>query len=65
VVGLLAFTRLAPNGFSEQHLAIARQVAALVAPLIENTIFLERERGRGRRLAGLTELAPIFGTTLN
>jgi transcriptional regulator with GAF, ATPase, and Fis domain len=64
-VGMLAFTRRVPDGFSEQHLTIARQMGALVGPLIENTILLERERGRRRRLVSLTELAPIFGATLH
>ena len=65
VIGALLIGSLPPNAFAEPHLATARQVADLIAPLIENVVLLHREQRRRSRLAALDGLARVFGTSLN
>jgi two-component system response regulator HydG len=65
VVGTVIVTSLRPRTYGESHLALLRQVATLVGPLIENAVLLERERRRRKRLTSLTGMAKIFGPTLD
>src|SRR5207253_9947639 len=41
-----------------------RRIADLIGPLIENIVLLQRERRRRQRLAALTHLTGVFGTSL-
>jgi transcriptional regulator with GAF, ATPase, and Fis domain len=65
VIGAILATSLSPNAYGESRLALLQQIALLIGPFIDNIILLERERRRRRRLAALTGLTDIFGTTLD
>jgi Nif-specific regulatory protein len=65
VVGVLATTSLAPRTYGPTELALAGQVADLIAPFIENVVLLERERRRRRRLRALDGLTRALGGSLD
>jgi len=65
IVGILFVGSATPNAYTETHVAMARQVAELISPFIENIVVLHREQRRRRRLATLVGLACIFGSSLN
>ncbi|MFA5026734.1 MAG: sigma 54-interacting transcriptional regulator [Candidatus Methylomirabilota bacterium] len=64
-IGTFSATSYAPALYREEHLEAFRRVADLIAPFIENVVLLHRERRRRRRLAALTDLAAVFGASLN
>ncbi len=65
VIGALVATTRNSHAYTEEHLAIFRQVADLIAPFIENVVLLQRERRRRRRLRALEGLAHALGIGLN
>lgn len=65
IIGALLIGSYTPDTYAENHVARARGIADLIAPLIENVILLHREQRRRRRLAALGGLAPVFGASLN
>ncbi len=65
VVGCLAASSLAARAYTDLHLATGRQVADLIAPFIQSTVLLQRERRRLRRLHGLDALGPALATSLD
>ncbi|HSB69048.1 MAG TPA: sigma 54-interacting transcriptional regulator [Candidatus Methylomirabilis sp.] len=65
VVGALVATRLASHAYTETHLATLRQLGNLVAPFIQSTILLQRERERQRRLRVVGTLAEVLATSLD
>jgi Nif-specific regulatory protein len=65
VVGCLAASSLTAGAYTDQHLATGRQVADLIAPFIQSTVLLQRERRRLRRLHGLAALGPALATSLD
>ena len=50
--------------YTEAHASACRQVADLIAPLVDSVVALHRERRRRERLAAATALAPILGASL-
>ncbi len=65
IMGTLSATSYEPGRYTADHLNAFRQVADLIAPFIENVVLLHRERRRRRRLAALSDLARVFGASLN
>jgi len=65
IIGALSATSYVPGIYTEDHIKAVRQVADLIAPFIENTVLLHRERRRRSRLAALTGLASVFGASLD
>jgi transcriptional regulator with GAF, ATPase, and Fis domain len=65
VVGALGVTSLSPGMYAEGHLGVAKQIAALIAPFIQSTVLLHRERQRRRRLRALGNLTPVLATSLD
>jgi transcriptional regulator with GAF, ATPase, and Fis domain len=65
IIGALLAGSFTPDAYTEAHVAAARQVADLIGPFIENVVLLHREQRRRRRLAALTGLACVLGTSLN
>jgi len=65
IMGTLSATSYKPGLYSEAHLKTLQQVAALIAPFLENVVLLHRERRRRRRLAALSDLARVFGASLD
>jgi transcriptional regulator with GAF, ATPase, and Fis domain len=65
VIGALVATSLAQGGYTDAHLRVVQQVAALIGPFIENVVLLQRERRRRRRLRALQELTQALGSSLN
>ena len=65
IVGTLSATSYDPGLYTQDHLVALQQVADLIAPFIQNIVLLHRERRRRRRLAAVTDLACVFGATLN
>jgi transcriptional regulator with GAF, ATPase, and Fis domain len=64
VVGALMMGSIAPGRFTESHVGVARQIADLIGPFVENVVLLQRERRRRQRLQVVTTLAPILGASL-
>ena len=65
IIGTFSATSYAPGLYREDHLAALCQIAGLIAPFIENVVLLHRERRRRRRLTALTDLAGVFGASLD
>jgi transcriptional regulator with GAF, ATPase, and Fis domain len=65
IIGAIAATSLTPHRYSEAHVATAQQVADLIAPFIQSTVLLHRERQRRRRLQALGALTQVLATSLN
>jgi len=65
VIGALVIGSYTPGTYADAHAARARELADLIAPLIENIVLLHREQRRRRRLAGLGGLARVFGSSLD
>ncbi len=65
IIGVLLAGSFTPGTYTDAHLAAARQVADLIAPIIENIVLLHREQRRRSRLAALVGLACVFGASLN
>ncbi len=65
IIGVLVAGSFLPDRYTESHVAAARQVADLIAPLIENIVLLHREQRRRSRLAALAGLACVFGSSLD
>ena len=64
-IGALLAASVTPGAYTDGHVAGARQVADLIAPLIENIVLLHQERRRRRRLEILAGLPRVFGASLN
>ncbi len=65
IIGAMVATRLASHAYTESHLATLRQLGALIAPFIQSTFLLHRERERQRRLRALGSLTQVLGTSLD
>ncbi len=65
IVGALAATSLTPHRYTQTHMATARQVADLIAPFIQSTVLLHRERQRRRRLRALGTLTQVLARSLD
>ncbi|MBI3086354.1 MAG: sigma 54-interacting transcriptional regulator [candidate division NC10 bacterium] len=65
VVGALAVMSFTPGLHAEGHVAVAKQIADLVAPFIQSTVLLHRERQRRRRLRALGTLTRVLATSLD
>jgi transcriptional regulator with GAF, ATPase, and Fis domain len=65
VIGALVATSLAPDLYTEAHLASAREVADLIGPFVDSAVLLERERRRRRRLREVHRLTPLLGASLD
>src|SRR6267142_6485978 len=64
VGGALVVMSTTAGLYTEAHASAFRQVADLIAPLVESVVALHRERRRRERLAAATALAPILGASL-
>jgi transcriptional regulator with GAF, ATPase, and Fis domain len=65
VMGAMVATSLASHAYTESHLATLRQLGALIAPFIQSTVLLHRERERQRRLRALGALTEVLATSLD
>ncbi len=65
VIGAMVATRLASHAYTETHLITLRQIGTLIAPFIQSTILLQRERERQRRLRVVGTLAEVLATSLD
>jgi transcriptional regulator with GAF, ATPase, and Fis domain len=65
VLGALGVTSFTPGMYAEAHVAVAKQIADLIAPFIQSTVLLHRERQRRRRLRALGTLTRVLATSLD
>jgi Nif-specific regulatory protein len=65
VIGALVATSLAAHAYTETHLAALRQIGTVIAPFIQSTVLLYRERQLRRRLRALGSLTQVLGTSLD
>ena len=65
IVGALVATSLEVGRYTDEHLALMRQVADLISPFIRSEVFLQRERRRRRRLGALDGLTGALAGSLN
>ena len=64
VIGAFAAASFAADVYTDAHVENCRRIADLIGPFIENIVLLQRERRRRQRLAALTHLTGVFGTSL-
>jgi len=64
ILGALVVGSVAPDTYGEGHAVLAQRVADVIAPFIENTVLLCRERRRRDRLAAVVELGRVVGASL-
>ncbi|MGH7429444.1 MAG: GAF domain-containing protein, partial [Candidatus Methylomirabilaceae bacterium] len=60
-MGALFAASFTSDVYSEGHVGVARQVADLIGPFIENIVLLHQERRRRQRLGILAGLPRVFG----
>ena len=65
VIGAVVASSLAARVYTEAHLAALQQIATLVAPFIQSTVLLNRERQLRRRLRSLGMLTQVLGASLD
>jgi transcriptional regulator with GAF, ATPase, and Fis domain len=65
VIGALVATSLASHTYTDAHLRTLRQIAALIAPFVQSTVLLHRERELRRRLRAVGGLTEVLGTSLD
>jgi Nif-specific regulatory protein len=65
VIGAMVATSLTSHAYGETHLATLRQLANLIAPFIQSTVLLHREREFHRRLRAVGTLTEVLGTSLD
>ncbi len=65
IIGALLVSGLTARLYNQTHVATAREVADLIAPFIQSTVLLHRERERQRRLRALGTLTQVLGTSLD
>jgi transcriptional regulator with GAF, ATPase, and Fis domain len=65
VVAVLGVASRAPARYGPVHRAALHQLAALIAPTIENTFLLQRDRRRRDRMNVLHQLAQELGSSLD
>ena len=64
-MGALVATRLASHAYTETHLTTLRQLGNLIAPFIQNTILLHRERELAGASARSARSPRCLGTSLD
>src|SRR2546425_7329018 len=65
VIGALIVGSTVPDVYTEAHLAIGRQIADVIGPVIESIVLVHTERRRRQRLRVVPEVARVLGTSLN
>src|SRR3989449_7432801 len=65
VIGALIVGSTVPDVYTEAHLAIGRQIADVIGPVIESVVLVHTERRRRRGLRVVPEVARVLGTSLN
>src|SRR5437660_4576630 len=65
VIGALIVGSTVPDVYTEAHLAIGRQIADVIGPVIESVVLVHTERRRHQRLRVVPEVARVLGTSLN
>jgi transcriptional regulator with GAF, ATPase, and Fis domain len=65
VIGALIVGNTVPDVYTEAHLAIGRQIADVIGPVIESIVLVHTERRRRQRLRVVPEVARVLGTSLN
>jgi transcriptional regulator with GAF, ATPase, and Fis domain len=64
IIGAFAVGSATPGRYGEEHVAACRQIAGIIGPFVESVVQLHRERYRARRLAAVSGLAPVLGSSL-
>src|SRR3989475_10073800 len=65
VIGALIVGSTVPDVYTEAHLAIGRQIADVIGPVIESVVLVHTERRRRRGLRVVPEVARVLGTSLD
>src|SRR5437879_6134461 len=65
VIGALIVGSMVPDVYTEAHLAIGRQIADVIGPVIESVVLVHTERRRRRGLRVVPEVARVLGTSLD
>ena len=64
IIGAFAMASATPHRYTDDDLAVCRQIASVIGPFVDNVVRFHRERYRARRLRAVSGLAPILGSTL-
>jgi transcriptional regulator with GAF, ATPase, and Fis domain len=65
VIGALIVGSTVPDVYTEAHLAVGRQIADVIGPVIENLVLVHTERRRRQRLRVVPEVARVLSTSLD
>jgi transcriptional regulator with GAF, ATPase, and Fis domain len=65
ITGALVFTSRAAGTYTDAHVVAGREVSTLIGPFIENTVLLQKERRRRRRLQAVQRLTQVLGASLH
>jgi len=65
IIGALIVGSTVPDVYTEARLAVGRQIADVIGPVIENIVLLHTERRRRQRLRVVPEVARVLATSLN
>jgi len=65
VIGALIVGSTVPDVYTEAHLAIGRQIADVIGPVIESVVLVHSERRRRQGLRVVPEVARVLGTSLD
>ena len=65
VIGTLAIAAIAPDVYTEAHLATGRWIAEVLGPVVENILLRQKERARLRRMTVLPEVSRVLAASLD
>ena len=65
VIGTLAIAAIAPDVYTEAHLAAGRWIAEVLGPVVENILLRQKERARLRRMTVLPEVSRVLAASLD
>jgi len=65
VIGTLAIAAIAPDVYTEAHLAAGRWIADVLGPVVENILVRQKERARLRRMTVLPEVSRVLAASLD
>ncbi len=65
VIGSLVIAAIAPDVYTEAHLATGRSIAEVLGPIVENIVALQKERDRLRRMTVLPEVSRVVAASLD
>jgi transcriptional regulator with GAF, ATPase, and Fis domain len=64
-VGSLVIASIAPDAYTEAHVATGRRIAEVLGPFVGTMVLLQKERDRRRRMTVLPEVSRVVAASLD